>query len=178
MSVFEDMWPKQTLPLLISTVLLPFEGAIISCGLYYGHNIFFGKSIRRDIYETCKQAELTYGLITSLPYTKLITNEDKSIAQIKFYLQSEKNLRIYREELEELIAKKPKLYLQIYFYHRGLLEAKIYKKEYRKLGFEKLYFAIYGTLIIGAHKDKQQVKNTVNKLIPQQKLDQVVYDQV
>ena len=177
-SAFEEMWPRQTLPFLVETVLLPFEGVITTCGLYYASTIYFGRNISRDIYETCQQAELTYGLITSLPFTKSVTKEDKQIAQIKFYLQSAKNLDMYRDELEDLIHKKPALYLPIYFYHRGLLEAKTYKKEYRKLGLKKLHFALYGAVVIAAHVDKRQVEQTVKKLAPQSELNRIVFDQV
>ncbi|PIY80453.1 MAG: hypothetical protein COY80_02870 [Candidatus Pacebacteria bacterium CG_4_10_14_0_8_um_filter_42_14] len=53
-SDFEEMWPRQVLPFLVETVLLPFEGVITTCGLYYSSNIMFGRGITRDIRESCQ----------------------------------------------------------------------------------------------------------------------------
>ncbi|MBI3443061.1 hypothetical protein HY008_00115 [Candidatus Woesebacteria bacterium] len=177
-SVFDEMWPKQALPQIVDTVLLPFEGAITTCGLYYGSGIYFGSNMSRDIREACQQAELTYGLITTLPFTKTVNKEDKDIGQIKFYLQSEKNLELYTEELEILIHKNKEKYLPVYFYHRGLLQAKTYKREYRKLGIKTLHFTLYGAVVIAAHTNKQQVEDTVRKLVPAKELGRIVYDRV
>lgn len=177
-SAFEEMWPKQALPILVDTVLLPFKDVITTCGLYYGSNIYFGSNIRRDIIETCQQAELTYGLITSLPFTKSITTEDKNIAQIKFYLQSTKNLEMYWNDLQDLIHKKPTVYLPVYFYHRGLLESKTYKRECRKLGIKKLNFALYGSIVIAAHTDNKEVEKIVKELVPATDLDRIVFERI
>lgn len=177
-SAFDDIWPKRDLPTLVETVLLPFEGVITTCGLYYGSRIFFGGNISRDIRESCRQAELTYGLISSLPYLQIISQADKNIARIKLYLQSAKNLESYKPELEDLVSKDPKNYLPVYFYQRGLLEAKNVKREYRKLGLKKFHFALYGSVIIAANPDKQQVEDTVGKLVSKTELERIVYDKV
>lgn len=177
-SAFSDMWPKQDLPAIVDTVLLPFEGAIISCGLFYGSRVFFGASIRREIREACQQAELTYGLIRSLPYAHTVSKKEKDVAQIKFYLQSAKNAEFYKEELDDLIEKDPKEYLSLYFYHRGVLEAKTLKRGYRKLGLKGFFFAVYGSIVIAAHTDEKQVKKTVEKLVPSQDMDRILYDRV
>lgn len=177
-SNFEEMWPKQALPFLVETVLLPFEGSITTCGLYYMWNVVLGNNIGREIRDDCSQAELIYGLIDSFPYTKIVNKESINIGQMKFYLQSVKNLELYKEDLEELINKNPSLYLSTYYYHLGLLEAKIYKKEYRKLGIKNLYFAIYGKMLIAAHIGKQQVENTVKKIVNPKELNRIVFDKI
>jgi len=177
-SALDEMWPKQALPLMVDTVLLPFENEITTCGLYCSSNAILGRNISGEIREACQQAELTYGLITLLPHTQMADKTDKDIAQIKFYLQSAKNLNFYRDDLEDLIHKNPKLYLPIYYQYRGLLEAKANKKEFRKLGIKKLHFALYEAVVIAAHTDRKQVEDTVKKLVPQNKLVRVVYDKV
>lgn len=177
-SSFEEMWPMQALPFLVEIVLLPFEGSITTCGLYYMSRVVWGNNICREIRNDCNQAELIYGLIDSLPFTKIVNKEDKNIGQIKFYLQSIKNLELYKEDLEELINENPNLYLSTYFYHLGLLEAKIYKKEYRKLGIKNLHFAIYGKMLIAAHIEKQQVENTVKRMVNPKELDRIVFDKI
>ena len=55
-----------SLPRLITTVLLPFQGKIIYDGLVSGYNISFGGGIKRMFNEEYKQAKETFGIITSL----------------------------------------------------------------------------------------------------------------
>ena len=55
-----------SLPRLVTTVLLPFQGKIIYDGLVLGYNITFGGGIKRTLNEDYKQAKETFGIITSL----------------------------------------------------------------------------------------------------------------
>ncbi len=55
-----------SLPRLVTTVLLPFEGRIIYDGLVSGYNITFGGGIKRTLNEEYKQAKEALGIITSL----------------------------------------------------------------------------------------------------------------
>lgn len=55
-----------SLPRLVTTVLLPFEGRIIYDGLVSGYNITFGGGIKRTLNEEYKQAKEAFGIITSL----------------------------------------------------------------------------------------------------------------
>ena len=55
-----------SLPRLVTTVLLPFQGKIIYDGLVSGYNITFGGGIKRTLNEEYKQAKEAFGIITSL----------------------------------------------------------------------------------------------------------------
>jgi len=55
-----------SLPRLVTTVLLPFQGKIIYDGLVSGYNITFGGGIKRMLNEEYKQAKEASGIITSL----------------------------------------------------------------------------------------------------------------
>ena len=44
----EDIFPKQYLPIMIGTALLPFKGKIIYQGFFNHYNVHFGKSIRES----------------------------------------------------------------------------------------------------------------------------------
>ncbi|CAN5160748.1 hypothetical protein BH11PLA2_BH11PLA2_43270 [soil metagenome] len=63
---FEDLIGPY-LPVLIQTVLLPFQGGIVYDGLLSSYNISFGSGIRRGLNESFKDAKLRYGIVTSLP---------------------------------------------------------------------------------------------------------------
>ena len=55
-----------SLPRLVTTVLLPFQGKIIYDGFVSGYNITFGGGIKRMLNEEYKQAKEASGIITSL----------------------------------------------------------------------------------------------------------------
>lgn len=92
---FEEMWPKNKLPLIIETTLLPFEGEITTSGIYQTSNLIFGRSITQEINENCQKSQLTYGLIKSLPHEQVANKTDKYVAWLKFYLLSSKNMEMY-----------------------------------------------------------------------------------
>jgi uncharacterized protein DUF6398 len=56
----------RSLPRLVTTVLLPFQGQLIYDGLMSEYNISFGGSIKRTLNDEYKQAKETFGIITSL----------------------------------------------------------------------------------------------------------------
>jgi hypothetical protein len=53
-------------PCYVEAVLLPFEGKIIYDSLLAGHNITFGRGIRRSLNETYRKAKMQGEIITSL----------------------------------------------------------------------------------------------------------------
>jgi hypothetical protein len=55
------------LPVLIATVLLPFQGKIVYDGLLNAYRISFGPGIRRSLNESFKEAKARHGIVTSLP---------------------------------------------------------------------------------------------------------------
>jgi len=67
---WDEVIPAYALPLLVSTVLLPFEGRIVTDGLMKTYSIHFGGGITgelRELYLTAKQNDR---IITSLPPTQ------------------------------------------------------------------------------------------------------------
>lgn len=54
-------------PLLVQTVLLPFEGKIVYDGLLIAYSISFGPGVRRSLNESFQEAKARYGIVTSLP---------------------------------------------------------------------------------------------------------------
>ena len=55
------------LPVLVQTVLLPFQGQIVYDGLMSSYPISFGPGIRRNLNEDFKTAKARQGIVTSLP---------------------------------------------------------------------------------------------------------------
>jgi hypothetical protein len=65
-SSFDEIIPKQMLPVFIETVLLPFKGQIIYDGLMRGGNIMIGSNMAADFKETYMAAKQNGRIITSL----------------------------------------------------------------------------------------------------------------
>ena len=64
-----------SLPRLVTTVLLPFQGKIIYDGLVSGYNITFGGGIKRMLNKEYKQAKEAFGIVTSLGTQAATPNE-------------------------------------------------------------------------------------------------------
>jgi Domain of unknown function (DUF6398) len=63
---FEELVGPE-LPVLVETVLLPFNDSIVYDGLLRSSRIFFGPGIRRSLNESYKDAKAREGIVTSLP---------------------------------------------------------------------------------------------------------------
>ena len=65
-SSIDEMFPANFLPLLVETVLLPFEGKIIYDSLLMPHKINFGPGARKGFLEEYRNLKRQYGIISSL----------------------------------------------------------------------------------------------------------------
>lgn len=63
---FEDLTGPH-LPVLVETVLLPFNDKIVYDGLMSSFNISFGGGVRRRLNESFKEAKERHGIVASLP---------------------------------------------------------------------------------------------------------------
>ena len=61
-------FPKNPYLDLLKLYFCPLKGLSSPAEIFSGVDIFFGSDVSRDIHEACEQAELKYGLITSLPH--------------------------------------------------------------------------------------------------------------
>lgn len=63
---FDEMFPKQSLPLLVKCLILPFKGRIIYDGILQSYNIHFGGGIRRRLREVYMRAKQNAAIIEAL----------------------------------------------------------------------------------------------------------------
>lgn len=73
---FNEIFPKNYLPIFIKTVLLPFKGKIIYDGLMRTYNIHFGGGIKRSLKETYMKARQNEKIIKTLGKDE-ISNSNK-----------------------------------------------------------------------------------------------------
>jgi len=86
------------LPILLETVLLPFQGKIIYDGLAAPFNLQFGSGIRQGVEESYKKAKAEHGVITSFDAP---VEEQTDVALLKFYLRTPASREEYAEAIHE-----------------------------------------------------------------------------
>ncbi|WP_420645747.1 hypothetical protein [Candidatus Leptofilum sp.] len=91
---FDEMIPKQMLPVFVETVLLPFKEQIIYDGLIRGGNIMIGSNMAAGFKETYMAAKRNGKIITSL--------EPGALA--KLTAKKPKPLKNWQPQLDSLIA--------------------------------------------------------------------------
>jgi hypothetical protein len=76
------------LPIMLKTILLPFDGAIIHDGVLALYFVSFGGGMRKTIRLEYEEAKSRFGIITSLPFTDHeLSRSDADL--LRFYLKSE-----------------------------------------------------------------------------------------
>ncbi|HYN44860.1 MAG TPA: hypothetical protein VER35_02575, partial [Candidatus Limnocylindrales bacterium] len=85
----EDVVPP-LMPLYLETILFPFKGRIIYCGLMSTYNIQIGSNMRRGIQAEYQQAKRKFGIITSLD-SIVHEKEDSEEELLKFYAKNKSN---------------------------------------------------------------------------------------
>lgn len=151
------------LPKLVETVLLPFQGKIISDGIFTGPNVLFGSSYRNSLKTCYEEAIARFGLITSLEKTiQEIGSSD--VAKLKAYLKNEKNRSEYWTEIQSLQEKSLDLKV-LYFQEMGKIWAKKYSRQWREIGLQDIWFAFLESTPIASGKTKASLEQTLNEIL-------------
>lgn len=165
----EDIFPY--LPIMIETILLPFKGKIIYDGVFSSYNINFGGGIKKSIHADYQKAKSIFGIITSLeqPITKKEESEEELL---KFYLKSKDNRREYNDEINKILRKNP-LLLKLYYQELGKSNTREVRKRLSELGVINGWFAVFNDTVIASGNNEAEVKNQINKIVPEHKRDYI-----
>lgn len=165
-TTFEEMVGPY-LPIMVDTVLLPFNDKIIYDSFLSPYSITFGGGMRRSFNDSYQQAELKFGIITSLPFSG--EKAERSDAdKLKFYLRSERNREVYSEEIRKLI-KKDKELLILYHQEMGKIHARAYGKQLREIGLTNGWFAILEGISIASGATRNEVERILQSIAPTEK---------
>lgn len=166
-----------TVPVVVSTVLLPFKGQIVYDGILLSYSITFGGGAKAGFNAVYQEAKSLFGIVTSLPFSPEEEEEKSPQERLKFYLQNKRNREVYAQEIQSLIASHPNL---LAYYHRemGKKKARTLGKRLRKIGIENGWFAVYQGLIIASGEKKGTAQMVVKELLPSSKRDFVYYYQL
>lgn len=155
------------MPLYLETILFPFKGRIIYCGLIHTFNIHIGSSMRRGIQAEYQQAKRKFGIITSLDII-ISEKEDSKEELLKFYAKNESNRETYWEEIEAIIADNPRL-KNIYHREIGSSNTKQIAKRFSEIGLAPGWFAIFEDVIIASGKSENEVRVQIENILPDDK---------
>lgn len=76
---------------------------------------------------------------------------------------------MYWEEIDKL-TEDPEL-LKLYHLEMGKIHARTYGKQLREIGLADAWFAILEGTIVASEKTKDEVTQTLNKILPAEKKD-------
>ncbi len=159
-----------TLPVLIHTILLPFDNSIIHDGMTSYDNIHFGSGIKNNLKKLSDASKLDHGIITSLPYNKIINDSDKD--KLDFYLRDKKSRQYYKDSIDNLVSNKQEL-KSYYFQFMGKIHSKDIQNKLKLYNIAEGYFAIILDTIICSAKTEHDLNNIITSLIPSINKDMV-----
>lgn len=98
---FDEMFPRNYLPMYVKAVLLPFKGRVIYDGFLQSYNIHYGGGMKRSLKEAYMRAKQNEKIIHTLEEDQITGNKA---------VKSAVRAKDYSKELEQLsiIAKKLK----------------------------------------------------------------------
>jgi hypothetical protein len=158
----------QNPPILVETVLLPFENRIVYDGTILPYRVFFGSGFRKDLSDRYNQAKLSYGIITTLPFAPE-SIETKDSDMLRIYLKTEHSRDIHYQEIDELLEKNPDL-LPIYHEEMGRVHARTYRKRLKSIGISEGWFALLEGIIIASGKSHEDVERVLKTILPAEKM--------
>ncbi len=166
-STFEETLGSY-LPVMVETVLLPFNNKIIYDSIFLQYRITFGGGIRRSLNDAYQKAKWRFGIITSLPFSPDNVEQQSDADKLRFYLRSERNREMYQEEIEELINKDQNL-LTLYHQEMGKIHARTYRKRLREIGLKRGWFAILEGMTIASGATREELERTLQCILPSEK---------
>lgn len=165
---FEDFFGNN-LPVYIKTLLLPFKGKIVFDGFMQSYNIQFGRHYRASFNESYKTSKAKYGIVTTLPFDNQPTYKVLPVdEQMRYFLKNVDHRERFAKNIKALIASKPEV-LPVYHEEWGKIHARDFKKQIKSLGLHKAYYAILEGVLICSATQKEELEETLRKLVPTKK---------
>jgi hypothetical protein len=130
--------------------------------------VVFGGGITRRLHDTCQLAQAQYGIITSLPLEAQAVAPSEE-EQLRFSLRNARNRAMYEEEIAALVQKNRSLEM-LYQQEMGKVHARTYSQHLRDIGLGRVWFAILEGVPIASGTTRQEVEQTIKRIVPQHKL--------
>ncbi len=159
------------MPIFVDTILLPFKGKIIYCGLISAYNIHIGGNMRRNIQAEYQKAKSKYGVITSLE--EPITEKKESDEELlKFYVGSFEKRYENSSEIDKILKKNPALW-PVYHREIGKWWARKIGKRLSELRVAPAWFAVFEDTVIASGASEEEAKKRAEAILPEDKWEGV-----
>jgi len=163
--------PEEALPAsVMSVVLLPYEGRIVTNGLELLDPLagMAMQMIHDDPEVLYEEAKHRFGFAETLPPTD---NPDRSDAErLRFYTKNQENRERYADEIAELKHKTDELE-RIYHEQLGKANARRLGREFRDLELEEAYVAIYDGQVVATAPTEERLEETLSAIMADGKAD-------
>lgn len=165
----EKIIPQYCLPIMIETILLPFNGKIIYNGLFIPYNIQFGRSIRDSFEMSFRESKSKYGIVITLE--ELVVekvNADEEL--MRTYARNRDSCFKYEREIKQLLKKNPSLW-KVYYQSLGKAEVRKFSRRFSELGVNAAYFAILADIVVASGKTEKELHQMIEKVLPPEKYE-------
>lgn len=162
----EDVVPP-LMPLYVETILFPFKGRIIYCGLISTYNIHIGSNMRRGFQEEYQKAKSRFGIITSLD-EPVVEKKESEEELLRYYLKSTNRRMEHESEILKILEKNPALE-NVYSFEIGRSYAKEARKRLSLIGMSSGWFAVFEDVIVASGKSEEEARERAYTNVPQDK---------
>jgi hypothetical protein len=163
--------PEEALPVsVMSVVLLPYEGQIVTNGLELLDPLagMAMQMIHDDPEVLYEEAKHSSGIAETLPPTDDLDRSDAE--RLRFYTKNQENRERYADEIAELKDKTDELE-RIYHEQLGKANARRLGREFRDLGLEEAYVAIYDGQVVATAPTEKRLEEALSSIMPDGKAD-------
>jgi len=163
--------PEEALPVsVMSVVLLPYEGRIVTNGLELLDPLagMAMQMIHDDPEVLYEEAKHRSGVAETLPPSDDPGRSDAE--RLRFYTKNQENRERYADEIAELKDKTDELEA-IYHEQLGKANARRLGRKFRDLGLEEAYVAIYDGQVVATAPTKERLEETLSAIMPDGKAD-------
>lgn len=161
-------------PIMIDTVLLPYNGKIVYDGMMAGYPIHFGGGIRSSIKGDFELFKGKYGIIEKLPVQINEADLGGVEKELIIMMKTQTSRDHHWHKIEMLLKENPDL-MPVYIREIGRINSRDKRKELRELGLKKIHFAMYKDTIIASAKNKKEIEAEVKKLIEDKEKRESIY---
>ncbi|MEM6963808.1 MAG: hypothetical protein AAF573_03515 [Bacteroidota bacterium] len=158
---FFQNWP---IPIMVETVLLPYNGKIIYDGMISNYPIRIGRTMASGLKNEFNMKKGTHRIIKTLPIkaTQKSKPNHKEMLSVMMKTKSSREHNYYA--IEDLLNEHPELFPH-YYKEWGRINTRAKKKALKELGIKKRHFAIYDDTVIASGKSLQEVETLVKGML-------------
>lgn len=162
MTPFRELFGPE-LPVITTTLLLPFQNIILADGIYSTLPVQFGAGWRRSLKAALREIDADGGPIQSLPAQASRGASDEDL--LRTYMKTRESWDQFVGKIDDLLARRPDL-IPLYDRERGRLAARRAASHLKGLGFTDVWFAFLGEVIVTSAKTEAGLRKAIREVAP------------